>query len=245
MSDSTRVVPCGKGFVGKRKGPGTDLDFLDEKGEWLPSYGGPPEAICTKPFLTVREADAGIEKRRSQDLLAHYDRPVDESKYGTPTLSSVEEDSNPNSFVTKPADKVAYRVGEEINVGEFMRKWMSQVKAPFPQVDLRGIISADSIKDRMQAEAGVFDSNFAVRALGREPNLQMFFVEPEDLLRDAVVIPAAVDRQVILIDIGEADIEIEIEIELEDFKKKWREIHGGNGRLYPPAVWEKAIRDNA
>lgn len=82
---SHKIIPCGKGFVGKRGGrqqtqpavvTGTlDFDgvaypqpqYLDRGGEWLESCGGPPETVVTKPFHSRDAAEAGVKARAAKD----------------------------------------------------------------------------------------------------------------------------------------------------------------------------------
>jgi hypothetical protein len=83
---TTKIIPCNKGFVGKRGGrsqtmPGTisgtpDIgdalaplhpEYLDQGGEWMPSAGGAPETVATKPFPTRETAQAGIDARAAKD----------------------------------------------------------------------------------------------------------------------------------------------------------------------------------
>lgn len=83
---STKIIPCGKGFVGKRGGqrqamPGVvsgtmdtgaalsprHPEYLDRGGEWLPSAGGAPETVATKPFATRDAAQSGIDARAVKD----------------------------------------------------------------------------------------------------------------------------------------------------------------------------------
>lgn len=69
LSGKSRVIPCGKGFVGKKSGAGAP-DYLDQGGEWLPSFNGPPETVCTKPFPTPEATQAGIAQELARRQVA-------------------------------------------------------------------------------------------------------------------------------------------------------------------------------
>lgn len=69
MTSPPKIIPCAKGFVGKRSGVAGQPDYLDRGGEWMPSAGGPPECVATKPFATREKAEVGIKERAAKDAM--------------------------------------------------------------------------------------------------------------------------------------------------------------------------------
>jgi hypothetical protein len=99
-----KVIPCHRGFVARRT-TSAGHEYLDRGKKWMPSFGGPPETICTKPFASKLMAEAAVLEVAAENTLAKRSRrAVRELNKSIATLQGLVRDMFP-----KPSEPLEFR----------------------------------------------------------------------------------------------------------------------------------------